>query len=205
MDLTIRELTPDQWPALEDLFGEQGACNGCWCMYWRIGPAYRKLSRAANKAAFHEVVTTGPAPGLLAFAEAHAVGWCQLTPRDAVPWLEQAWRLKRIDEVPVWSITCFYVRNGYRKRGVTAALIVAAVEAAKRGGARALEAYPLDGRVTSSASDTGYASTFARAGFKVVARRVPARPIMRHDLDAIIASEDLQESQRSTAKTDTLG
>ena len=35
MKLTIRPLTPDLWPALEDLFGETGACNGCWCMYWR--------------------------------------------------------------------------------------------------------------------------------------------------------------------------
>ena len=28
----------------------------------------------------------------------------------------------------------------------------------------------------------GYASTFSRAGFKTVARRVPPRPIMRYDL-----------------------
>ena len=33
-----------------------------------------------------------------------AVGWCQLTPRDAVPWLDRAWRLKRVDDVPVWSL-----------------------------------------------------------------------------------------------------
>ena len=45
MKLTIRPLTPDLWPALEDLFGKNGACNGCWCMYWRIGSAYRKRPR----------------------------------------------------------------------------------------------------------------------------------------------------------------
>jgi len=39
--------------------------------------------------------------------------------------------------------------------------------------------------VSPSASGTGYASTFARAGFETVARRAPARPIMRHDLEAI--------------------
>jgi hypothetical protein len=32
MKLTIRPLTPDLWPALEDLFGENGAAGGCWCM-----------------------------------------------------------------------------------------------------------------------------------------------------------------------------
>jgi GNAT superfamily N-acetyltransferase len=74
------------------------------------------------------------------------------------------------------------VRKGYRRRGISTALIAAALKAAKRAGAPALEAYPFDAAVSPSASGTGYASTFARAGFRVVARRIPARPIMRHDL-----------------------
>src|SRR5262245_17415571 len=186
LNLTIRPLTPDLWPALEDLFGKSGACNGCWCMYWRIGSAYRKRTREQNKAAFREIVKRGPPPGLLAFDGDVAVGWCQLTPRDALPWLDRAWRLKHVDAVPVWSLSCFYVRKGYRKRGVTAALIAAALKAAKRAKAPALEAYPLDADLTPSASGTGYASTFARAGFKTVARRVPPRPIMRYHLTAML-------------------
>jgi|ERR1700677_4014286 hypothetical protein len=120
MKLNIRPLTADLWPALEDLFGERGACNGCWCMYWRIGAAYRKRPREKNN----------------------------------------------------------------RKRGVTSALISAATKAAKRAKAPQLEAYPLDATKTPSASGTGYASTFARAGFKTVACHVPPRPIMRRDLKA---------------------
>jgi GNAT superfamily N-acetyltransferase len=184
MTLTIRPLTPDLWPALEDLFGENGACNGCWCMYWRIGAAYRTRPRGQNKESFREVVRRGPPPGLLAFDGDLAVGWCQLTPRDALPWLDRVWRLRRVDDVPVWSLSCLYVRKGYRRRGVTTALIAAALEAARCAGAPALEAYPLDADLTPSASGTGYASTFARAGFETVARRVPPRPIMRHDLEA---------------------
>lgn len=182
MKLTIRPLTPDQWPALEDLFSEHGACNGCWCMYWRIGSAYHKRPREANKAAFRELVKSGPPPGLLAFDGDVAVGWCQLTPREALPWLDRTWRLERVDDVPVWSLSCFYVRKGYRKRGVTSVLISAALKAAKRAGAPALEAYPLDANLTLSASGTGYVSTFERAGFKIVAQRVPPRPVMRYDL-----------------------
>jgi GNAT superfamily N-acetyltransferase len=185
MNLTICWLTPDQWPALEDLFGKKGACGGCWCMYWRIGSAYRKRRREQNKSAFREIVKRGPPPGLLAFDGDVAVGWCQLTPRDALPWLDRAWRLKRVDGAPVWSLSCFYVRKGYRKRDVTSALISAALKAAKRAKACALEAYPLDADLTPSASGTGFASTFARAGFKTVVRRVPPRPIMRHDLKAL--------------------
>jgi GNAT superfamily N-acetyltransferase len=183
--LTIRPLTADLWPALEDLFGPLGACNGCWCMYWRIGNVYRRTGREANKAAFRKIVHSGPSPGLLAFDGDIAVGWCQVGPRDALPWLDRAWRLQRVDDVPVWSLSCLYVRKGYRRRGVTFALIVAAMRAAKRAKAPALEAYPLDRGKSPSSTGTGFASTFERAGFTTVARRVLPRPIMRHDLRSI--------------------
>jgi GNAT superfamily N-acetyltransferase len=182
MKLRIRSLTPGLWPALEDLFGKVGACNGCECMNWRIGSAYRKRDRERNKSAFREIVKQGPPPGLLAFDGELAVGWCQLTPRNTLPWLDRAWRLRRVDDLPVWSISCFYVHKGYRRRGITSALIKAAVKIARAAGAPALEAYSLDGELTHSSSWTGYASTFVRAGFKVVARHTPPRPIMRHDL-----------------------
>jgi GNAT superfamily N-acetyltransferase len=184
MTLTIRRLTPDLWPALEDLFGKLGACNGCWCMYWRIGAAYRKRPPDDNKAAFREVVMTGQQPGLLAFDGDKPVGWCQVTPRDALPFIDRAWRLKRVDDAPVWSLSCLYVRKGYRRRGVTAALITAALDVARQAGAPALEAYPFDAALSPSATGTGYASTFARLGFTTVARHVAPRPIMRHDLTA---------------------
>jgi hypothetical protein len=111
MKLATRPLTPDLRPAFEDLFGENGAVGCCWCMYWRIGRTYRKKPREENKSAFREIVERGPPPGLLAFHGDIAVGWCQLTPRDVLPWLDRAWRLKRVDDAPVWSLSCFYVRK----------------------------------------------------------------------------------------------
>jgi GNAT superfamily N-acetyltransferase len=182
VNLSIRPLMPDLWPALEDLFGPLGACNGCWCMYCRIGSEYKRRPRAENKAALREIVRRGPPPGLLAFDGDLAVGWCQLTPRDAVPWLDHTWRLARVDDKAVWSLSCLYIRKGYRRRGVSTALIEEALRVAKRAKAPALEAYPFDASVSPSSTSTGYASTFERLGFEVVARRIPARPIMRHNL-----------------------
>lgn len=172
--VTIRPLTLDLWPALEDLFGARGACNGCWCMYWRIGNAYTRRPREQNRADFRRLVRRGPPPGLLAFDGDVAVGWCQLTPRAELPWLEASPRVPRVDDRPVWSISCFYVRRGFRRRGITARLVSAAVKAARRAGAPALEAYPVDTR-----DYTGAASTFARAGFSPVVDR---RPVMRREL-----------------------
>ncbi len=187
MALTIHPLTPDLWPALEDLFGEAGACNGCWCMYWRIGSEYHKRDREQNRRAFRHIVTQGPPPGLLAFDGERAVGWCQLTPRDDLAWLDRTRALARVDAVPVWSISCFYVRRGHRRQGVMSALITAALRAARRARAPALEAYPVDTARPASSSNvfTGTAAAFRRAGFKTVARLKTTRPIMRHDLKAI--------------------
>jgi len=105
-----------------------------------------------------------------------------MTPRNAVPWLDRTWRLRRVDDLPVWSLSCFYVRKGYRRQGIATALIQAALRAAKQGGAPALEAYPFDAGMSPSATSTGYVSTFLRAGFTTAACRAPPRPIMRHDL-----------------------
>ena len=182
---TIRPLTQETWPALEDLFGPLGACNGCWCMYWRIGSEYKRRDRAANREAFRQIVEHGPSPGLLAFDGDRAIGWLQLTPREELPWLERTWRLRRLDDEPVWSISCLYVRIGYRRRGVSTALVRAAIEAARAAGAQVLEAYPLDAELTPSASGTGFLPSFVASGFEVAARHAPPRPIVRLRLNPV--------------------
>jgi GNAT superfamily N-acetyltransferase len=189
VSLTIRPLTPEVWPALEDLFGAAGASNGCWCMYWRIGPAYRGRSRDENKVALRDLVEQGPPPGLLAFDGDLAVGWCQLTPRASLAWLAGRPWAQLGDELHAWSISCFYVRKRYRHRGVTAALITAALEVAKRSNAPAVEAYPVDTAMPKSTTNlyTGTASTFRKLGFTTVGTAAYGRVIMRHDLGSLVA------------------
>jgi GNAT superfamily N-acetyltransferase len=184
----IRPVTPELWPALEDLFGKAGACNGCWCMYWRLGSSYSKRPRDKNKADLRKIIKRGPPPGLLAFDGELAVGWCEVCPRADLPHLDDTRLLKRVDDKPVWAIACFFVRRGFRKRGVTSALIAEAVRVARRAGAPAIEAYPIDTRAPEAPGNlyTGIASTFARHGFKTVARRVKYRPVMRRALRACL-------------------
>ena len=203
MDLTIRPLTAEQWPALEDLFGTAGASNGCWCMYWRIGPRYRSRPRTDNKEDLARLAKAGSAgtagapgtaaagapgtaPGLLAFDGGVAVGWSELAPRADLGWLARTRYLQPPDDLPVWSVPCFYVRRTHRGRGVTDALITAAISAAAAAGAPALEAYPVDIAVPGHTGNLfpGIASTFARHGFGVVARHKPDRPVMRRTLAA---------------------
>jgi GNAT superfamily N-acetyltransferase len=185
--LNIRPLTPELWTAFENLFGKPGASNGCWCMYWRLGPGYRTCGREVNKAAMQGIVERGPPPGLLAFEGDVAKAWVQVTPREMLPWLDRARHVGRVDDLQVWSLSCFFVRRGSRGQSMTASLIEAALRFAKSSGAPALEAYPIDVKQPKATRNrfTGIASTFENAGFQVVLRRTLSRPIMRHYLETV--------------------
>jgi len=185
LGLRIHPLGPERWTDLEQLFGERGGCGGCWCMYFRL-PHGQWVSQKgdANRKALRKVVCAGPAPGLLAYSGGEPVGWCALAPRDQYPRLARSRILKPVDEKPVWSITCFFVKRSHRRRGITLALLKGAVDFAARHGARIVEGYPTDPK--SGYPDVfyyvGLASTFRKAGFAEVARRSPARPIFRRVL-----------------------
>lgn len=59
-------LTPDLWPALEELLDHGGPAARCWYMAWRIGSEYRRRGADENRADLRNIVTAGPPPGLLA-------------------------------------------------------------------------------------------------------------------------------------------
>lgn len=177
--LVVSPLTLRLWTAFEELLDEGGPASRCWCMAPRIGAEYRQRAPDENRDAFRQIVKRGPPPGLLALDGKLAVGWCQLTPRASVPAVERGWRTRRVDDVPVWLLSCFYVRKGHRRRGIASLLVEHAVVHARAAGAPAVEAYPLDGSASRSSTDTGYMTTFAAAGFVEVARRSAERPIMR--------------------------
>lgn len=157
-------------------------------MYWRIGPRYRDRPRADNKHGLQQLAASGQPPGLLAFDGELAVGWCELAPRAELRWLARARYLQPPDDLPVWSIPCFFARHTHRHHGGMGALIQAAVGVAVSAGAPALEAYPVDTAVPGHTRNlfAGVASAFARHGFQVVTRRKPDRPVMRRDLRRVM-------------------
>src|SRR5262245_48774700 len=182
--LEFHSLTPDRWPDFEQLFGPRGATGGCWCMWWRFKRHHFDQQKGeGNRLAFEQIVNAGEIPGILAYAGGQAVGWCAIAPRENYPLLERSRILKRVDEEPVWSITCFFVAKPFRRQGVTLQLITAAVEYARERGATLVEAYPVEPRSEEMPvvfAYTGFAATFREAGFVEVARRSETRPMMRY-------------------------
>src|SRR3989441_10443832 len=95
---------------LVTLFGKNGACAGCWCMWWR-SPRWQwvKGKGEGNKRAMRKLVKDGAVTGLLAYADGAPVGWCAIAPRTDYPRLANSRTLKPVDDQAVWSITCFFV------------------------------------------------------------------------------------------------
>jgi GNAT superfamily N-acetyltransferase len=183
-ELEFHPLTPERWGDLEALFGPRGATGGCWCMWWRLQRAqFDKQKGEANRQAFKHIVDSGQIPGVLAYAAGRPVGWCAIEPRENYPVLERSRNLKRVDDEPVWSISCFFVAKPFRGQGLTVQLIQAAVEYARRQGAKIVEAYPVEPKseeMPAVFAWTGFASAFRQAGFVEVLRRSETRPIMRY-------------------------
>jgi len=183
----VEPLTPARWADLETLFGERGACGGCWCMWWRLPrKAWTAGKGEGNRRAFRRRVAAGPPPGLLGYRDGAPVGWCAVTPRAELPVLDGSRNLAPVDDRPVWCVSCLFVRRDLRGTGVATDLLAAAARFARERGARVLEGYPVDPlegkRMPAAFVWTGTLEIFRRAGFVEVARRAPTRPIVRREL-----------------------
>ena len=181
--VVFRPATASRWRDVERLFGERGACGGCWCMAWRMtNREWTAGKGAANKRALKKLVLGGAKPGVLAYRGREPIGWCAVAPREDYPTLARSRVLKPVDDVPVWSISCLFVARPYRKRGLSSRLLRAAARFAGTQGARAVEGYPIEPTMERTPDPfvwLGVPSAFVRAGFREVLRRSRTRPIMR--------------------------
>lgn len=178
----VQPVTAQRWEDLAALFGAHGAYSGCWCMWWRLTGQEFSRGNASNRAGLKQLVDAGRVPGLLAYREGAPVGWVSLGPREDFGRILRSPTLKPVDEQPAWSIVCFYIAKTVREQGVATRLLQAAIEYAAAQGASALEAYPVDtgeSRAAQTNIFTGALEMFQRAGFEEIARRSPARPIVR--------------------------
>lgn len=187
LKLKWKPVTQANWQQLENLFGERGACGGCWCMFWRIRrKLFNEQKGDGNKQALRAIVDSGEIPGIISFLNEQPIGWCSIGPRDQFPVLNNSKILRKVDAQPVWSLVCLFIDKKYRKQGLSAQIISAAVEFAGQQGAKVVEAYPVDpikGKMPDLFAWTGFAPAFKQAGFEEVIRRSETRPIMRYYLN----------------------
>ena len=188
-DLEVRALTPSRFDDVVDLFGTRGDPSWCWCQYFLTTGNDDTRSADDNREALRAQAARRRRPGLVAYAGGTPVGWVQVGPRPSYPRLTGNRALAKVagddmGDTGVWAVTCFVVKVGRRRRGVGAALLDAAVTAARGAGAHTLEGHPVDvaargGRSGSAELYHGALSTFLAAGFTEVGRTGPSRPVVR--------------------------
>ena len=154
-------------------------------MEWRLARAVWEEGRGeGNRQAMQGFIESGQVPGILAYAEGEAVAWCSISPRAQHVGLQALGSYRRFDNPEVWTVTCFYIHDGFRGQRLMPALLEAAVEYATEQGAQMVEGYPVDEQSeqvgTGPGLYLGTASVFQKAGFVEAARGAYNRPVMRY-------------------------
>ena len=185
-DIRFEQLTENNWPQFETLFGEKGGCGGCWCMLQRqLRSDFEANKGVRNKAALFRMVKQGLFVGILAFLKEEAIGWISFAPREQFVRLEKSRSYKAIDDKEVWSITCFFIRKDFRHKGISSALIEATKDFAREHEIPVIEAYPViphNEKMPDVFAWTGFYSTFEKAGFQKVGKGSESKPMMRFEV-----------------------
>lgn len=184
-NFTFKPLTRELWPQLEELFGPRGACGNCWCMYYRLSKKdfNEGKKERGNKQTLKKLVWEDQPTGILALDGDRAIAWCAFAPRDVMLRLENSRVHKRIDDLPVWSIPCLFIRKDYRRKGLTTELLKAVISFAEENNVDVIEAYPAVD-VKKDLPDAflwfGKFRSFEKAGFKIVSQLSQNRPLVRY-------------------------
>jgi GNAT superfamily N-acetyltransferase len=186
------------WDDIQAIFGERGDPARCQCQRYKLRFRETWASVGSEELGARLFEQTHPADpkapattGLVAYVGSEPAGWCAVEPRTAygslvrnarVPWDGRT--EDRTDE-SVWAVTCFVVRRGFRRQGISRALTRAAVDFARDRGARAVEGYPMtlepgQGFMPGELF-VGTQSAFAAAGFRPVVQTTSRRIVMRID------------------------
>ena len=144
-DLRIVPANQASWGDLQKIFGGRGDAARCQCQWyklpakdWGTVPEDERAERLREQTGCGHPDRTSTS-GLVAYSDGEPVGWCAVEPRVAYVRLRTkplvwAGRSEDKDDGGVWSVTCFTVRVGYRRRGVSHALARAAVDFARERG-----------------------------------------------------------------------
>ena len=124
MPITVRPVDGSLFDDVQTVFGTRGQAARCQCQGYRMGwYDMHSPDVAGRRELLRDQVIEGH--GLLAYLDGEPVGWCSVAPRADYPYLRKTtWHGRHEDKADpdVWAVTCFVVRAGFRKQGVSTAL-----------------------------------------------------------------------------------
>ena len=188
----FREVTAADAPALNELF-RRSEC-GCHCRYWHFqGDKNAWLDRlrfnpdeSARELAADLADPSLGTQGVIALEGARVTGWMKLSaaPRLAKLYAQRPYRGMPdlgADRPSVYAIGCALVDPADRRKGLTRGLLDAALEAARRAGASAVEAFPRDATMLGDEELwMGPYRIFVERGFRI-AQAIGQYPVLRKE------------------------
>jgi len=107
-DLEFYPVSIERFADLATFFEQHGNLNYCWCMRWRLKSSeFQKLNSINRRSKLESLAQNNIPIGVVGYHQGKMVGWCSIAPRETYPLLEGSTTLKRIDNLPVWSVVCF--------------------------------------------------------------------------------------------------
>lgn len=162
----------------------------CFCLSYRIPSKENVALKGPERADRVRRLMDEEGPiGVLAYDDDIPVGWAAVAPRTRTHFATFR-KIPHVDDQDVWSLWCFRVRPGHRRKGVMHALVDGAVDFARERGAPAIEGYPVDNdgaKVDLTMAYVGTRRLFEQAGFAKAADTGSVlsgftRVLMRRDL-----------------------
>jgi hypothetical protein len=133
-------ITPERLADLRRFSAAHGKFRYCSCMRWRLASAGYKDSTKGSRVAQLDALIVQEIPvGALAYRDGEPVGWVSVAPRETYAALERFTALPRINDLPVWSVVCFFLDRDERGQGLTLGLLRATVSHATSQGAEIVE------------------------------------------------------------------
>jgi GNAT superfamily N-acetyltransferase len=114
--------------------------RGCICMAYRNS----SLDMPGRIAHMRALCESEPGPGVLAYVDSEVAGRCSVAPKSTYRALVNSRTIPHLQDEGAWSVACFVVRPGFRRRGLMHRLLDGAVAHAHTMGATVLEGYPVD-------------------------------------------------------------
>jgi GNAT superfamily N-acetyltransferase len=148
--------------------------HGCVCMAYR----HSGLDMPSRIAHMRELCQGPPGPGVLAYVDGEVAGWCSVAPKSTYRGLVNSRTIPHVRDEDAWSVVCFVVRPGFRRRGLMHNLLEGAVGHAGAMGAIALEGYPVEAggdRIDQTSGYVGTVQLFEAHGFSRVTQTAGRR------------------------------
>lgn len=148
---TTKELSKKTWPDYVRFFTQGNGWDHCGCTVYQGFRAPEDVRKWVDKRDWNlrvksDLVERRRAHGILVYAGAEPVGWCQFGPKGELPIRDNRWTSKLFpddSEERLWRITCFCTHKDYRHQGVPGISLRAALDAISKKGGGLVEAYPL--------------------------------------------------------------